>query len=86
MELYYAPMEGINGYLHRNVSRAVFPDIDKYMTPLIAANQKGKLSTKEKNDILPDHNKECMIPQILTNQADCFLAVERHYGKWIYGN
>lgn len=39
MELYYAPMEGITGYLHRNVSRAVFPDIDKYMTPFIAANQ-----------------------------------------------
>lgn len=30
---------------------AVFPDIDKYMTPFIAANQKGKLSTKEKKDI-----------------------------------
>ena len=37
MELYYAPMEGITGYLHRNVSRAVFPDIemcirDRYLT------------------------------------------------------
>ena len=51
MELYYAPMEGITGYLHRNVSRAVFPDIDKYMTPFIAANQKGKLSTKDSDSI-----------------------------------
>lgn len=73
--------------MHRNVSRAVFPDIDKYMTPFIAANQKGKLSTKEKNDILPDHNKGMyVIPQILTNQADCFLAVERTLRElWIYG-
>lgn len=78
MELYCAPMEGITGYLHRNVSHAVFPDIDKYMTPFIAANQRGKLSTKEKNDILPEHNEGMyVIPQILTNQADCFLATER---------
>ena len=85
MELYYAPMEGITGYLHRNVSRAVFPDIDKYMTPFIAANQKGKLSTKEKNDILPDHNRGMyVIPQILTNQADCFLAVERTLREYGY--
>ena len=85
MELYYAPMEGITGYLHRNVSRAVFPDIDKYMTPFIAANQKGKLSTKEKNDILPDHNEGMyVIPQILTNQADCFLAVERTLREYGY--
>ena len=81
MELYYAPMEGITGYLHRNVSRAVFPDIDKYMTPFIAANQKGKLSTKEKNDILPDHNEGMyVIPQILLSGGRTDTA-----RIWIYG-
>ena len=52
---------------------------------VILANQKGKLSTKEKNDILPDHNKGMyVIPQILTNQADCFLAVERTLREYGY--
>lgn len=87
MELYYAPMEGITGYLHRNVSRAVFPDIDKYMTPFIAANQKGKLSTKEKNDILPDHNKGMyVIPQILTESGRLLSGGRTDTtGIWIYG-
>lgn len=85
MELYYAPMEGITGYLHRNAYHAVFPDIDRYVTPFIAANQKGKLSTKEKNDILPEHNQGMqVIPQLLTNQSECFLATERTLREYGY--
>lgn len=60
MELYYAPMEGITGYLHRNVSRAVFPDIDKYMTPFIAANQRGSLVPKKRMTFCRIIIKECM--------------------------
>lgn len=85
MEFYYAPMEGITGYLHRNVCHAVFPEIDCYVTPFIAANEKGKLTTKEKNDILPEHNEGMwVVPQLLTNRADCFLATERTLRQYGY--
>ncbi len=77
-------MEGITGYLYRNACHSFFPGTDKYFTPFIAANEKGKLSTKEKNDILPEHNEGIyLVPQILTNRAGCFLAAERtlrYYG------
>lgn len=42
MELYYAPMEGITGYLHRNVSRAVFPDIDKLYDTVYCGQSEGE--------------------------------------------
>ena len=34
-----------------------FGGIDKYFIPFIKPNQKGKLSSREKNDILPMHNQ-----------------------------
>ncbi|MDO4312569.1 MAG: tRNA-dihydrouridine synthase family protein [Eubacteriales bacterium] len=78
MKYYYAPMEGITGYLHRNVCHSFFSDIDKYFTPFLAPNQTGRLSSKEKNDILPEHNEGIfLVPQILANQAESFLAAER---------
>ena len=58
MELCYAPMEGIAGYLHRNAGSGSISDIDKYMTPFVRPIRR-KLSTKEKNDILPDLIKRC---------------------------
>lgn len=85
MKFYFAPMEGITGYLHRNVCHSFFSGIDKYFTPFIAANEKGKLSTKEKNDILPEHNQGiCLVPQLLTNRAECFLATERSLRRYGY--
>lgn len=85
MKYYYAPMEGITGYLHRGVCHTFFPDIDKYFTPFLAPNQSGKLSNKEKNDILPEHNQGLtLVPQILTNRAECFLAVERTLREYGY--
>lgn len=85
MKYYYAPMEGITGYLHRNVCHSFFADIDKYFTPFLAPNQSGKLSNKEKNDILPEHNAGIhLIPQILTNRPECFLAAERTLKQYGY--
>lgn len=78
MEFYFAPMEGITGYLYRNACHSFFSGIDKYFTPFLAANEKGKLSAKEKNDILPEHNQGIrLVPQLLTNRAECFLATEK---------
>jgi len=74
MKFYFAPMEGITGYIYRNAHAAFFGDVDKYFTPFIAANQFGKLSTRELHDILPEHNEgTCVIPQILTNNAEDFI-------------
>ena len=78
MKYYYAPMEGITGYIQRGASHALFPQIDKYFTAFIAPNQKGKFSSKEKNDFRPEHNQGLtLIPQILTNSAEDFLLTAK---------
>lgn len=79
MKFYLAPLEGLTGYIYRNNQAKYFNPLDKYFTPFIAANQNGKLSSRELNDILPDHNKGLnVIPQILTNKsADFLLTTER---------
>lgn len=79
-----APMEGITGYIYRNAYNACFRPMDQYVTPFIAPKHKSGLSTREVNDILPEHNRGMrVVPQILTNRADDFLKTAetlREYG------
>lgn len=74
MKFYFAPLEGITGYVYRNTHAAFFKEVDKYFIPFIAANQYGKLSTRELHDILPAHNQGVVVvPQILTNNVQDFV-------------
>lgn len=85
MEYYFAPMEGITGYIHRNVHHSLFPGISKYFTAFIAPGQKGKFSAREKNDILPDHNRGiCTVPQLLTNNPQDFITTAVKLGELGY--
>ena len=85
MEYYFAPMEGITGYIHRNVHHSLFPGISKYFTAFIAPGQKGKFSAREKNDILPDHNRGiCTVPQLLTNNPQDFITTTMKLGEMGY--
>ncbi|MEG2699806.1 MAG: tRNA-dihydrouridine synthase family protein [Hungatella sp.] len=75
MHCYFAPMEGITGYLYRNAHHEFFDHIDKYFTPFLVPNQTMKFASKELRDVLPKHNRGMrVIPQILTNRADYFLC------------
>lgn len=86
MEYYFAPMEGITGYIHRNVHHSMFPGIKKYFTAFIAPGQKGRFSSREKNDIAPEHNQGiCTVPQILTNQPEDFLMAAEKLKQLGYG-
>ena len=74
MNFYFAPMEGVSGYIYRNAYQKYFHNIDRYFTPFIAPKKNHAMSSKEKNDVLPEHNIGMhVIPQILTNQAEYFL-------------
>lgn len=85
MKYYLAPMEGITGYVYRNVYHTFFRAADKYFTPFIAPNQKGKFSTREENDILPSHNEGMyVVPQILTNHADDFVRTAQKLSEYGY--
>lgn len=74
MRYSFAPMEGITGYVYRNAHHQFYHQIDRYYTPFITPNQTRKLTSRELNDVLPEHNQGMrVIPQILTNQPDDFL-------------
>lgn len=69
-----APMEGITGYIYRRAHHKVFPGVDKYFTPFITPNQTRKMTSRELNDILPEHNQGMrVVPQIMTNRAEDFI-------------
>ena len=74
MNLYFAPMEGLTGYVYRNAHRACFGGVDKYFTPFLTPNQNHKFTAKEEKDVLPEHNQGIpLVPQILTNRAEDFI-------------
>ncbi|MBE6051827.1 MAG: tRNA-dihydrouridine synthase family protein [Clostridium sp.] len=74
MKYYFAPMEGITGYIYRNAYEKYFHNVDKYFTPFIIPNQSRSLKTKELIDVLPENNKNIIIvPQILTNDSQDFI-------------
>lgn len=74
MKYYFAPMEGITGYIYRNAHRKFFKDVDVYFSPFIVPTQNRKFNSREKNDILLEHNQGItLIPQILTNKWEDFV-------------
>ena len=81
MQYYFAPLEGITGYLYRNIHHKHFPGIDRYYSPFVVTRDGGIMKRKELRDILPENNREVtLIPQILTNHAENFLcAAETMY-------
>lgn len=86
MKYYFAPMEGITGYIYRNVHHDLFPGADKYFTPFLSPNQNRCFTPREKRDILPENNVGVLlVPQILTNRADCFLKTVKELQAFGYG-
>ncbi len=78
MNFYFAPMEGLTGYVYRNAHHAFFHGINKYFSPFIVANQCESFRSRELNDILPENNQGIiLIPQLLTNNANDFIRASR---------
>ena len=71
---YLAPMQEVTGYVYRNVYHAMFGDMDKYFTPFLVPHVNKDFNTKEKNEIVPEHNQgQKLVPQILTKNAEDFV-------------
>lgn len=82
MNIALAPMEGLTGYVYRNAYHKYFSSVDRYFTPFITNK---KMSSRELNDILPEHNEQLtIIPQILTNQAEDFLSLAAELHQYGY--
>lgn len=76
MKFYFAPMEGLTGYIYRNAHHTYFNNIDKYYAPFISANASGSLKKGELDDLEPENNRGLfLVPQILTNNAKDFILM-----------
>lgn len=74
MNYYLAPLEGITTYIYRRAYHMHYRAMDKYFTPFLVPHTKKDFNTREKNDILPEHNRGMyLVPQILANDAEGFL-------------
>ncbi len=74
MKFYFAPMEGIAGYIYRNAFNEYFDNIDKYFSPFITTSSNGIRKMKEFRDILPENNNvKNLVPQLLSNNSSDFL-------------
>lgn len=84
MKLYFAPMEGITGYVYRRAHHKYYKGVDKYFTPFVSPTKNKCFSNRERNDILPEHNEGMkVVPQILTNSSAYFIQTAnalREYG------
>ncbi len=74
MNYYFAPLEGIGGYIYRNAQAASFEKADKYFSPFLSPGIKKRLTRREYKDVAPQNNQGIyLVPQILTNSAEAFL-------------
>lgn len=85
MLLYFAPMEGITGYIYRNLHKELFGGVDKYFMPFIAPTEMHGFKKRELLDVMPEHNQDiCVVPQILSNQADDFIYTAKKLIEYGY--
>lgn len=85
MKYYFAPLEGVTGYIYRNAYEAFFGQIDKYFLPFISPTKNKGFTSRELNDILPEHNQGInAVPQILTNNSEYFIGTVNEIVKFGY--
>ena len=71
-----APLEGVTGFVFRNAYEEFYGKgrVDKYFIPFISPNKSKGYTTREQNDIRPEHNVGInTIPQIMANDPGLFL-------------
>ncbi len=76
-KLYFAPLEGVTGYIYRNTHAEMFEGCDAYYAPFITPVDNERLSIKSLRDILPENNRvPKLMVQVLTNSIDAFARFE----------
>lgn len=67
-------MEGLTDSIYRRLHHKYFPGVDRYYTPFFSPTVHRSLTPKEQRELPPaDSLPFCVIPQILTKNADDFL-------------
>lgn len=74
MQIYFAPMEGVTGFLFRNAHKKYFGGVDKYYAPFLSPGKDQTFTKKAIRDLLPENNDGVnLVPQLMTCKAEEFL-------------
>lgn len=86
VKLYAAPMEGVTGYIYRNIIDECFGGADRYFTPFISTNTNKTFTEQERRDIDSGNNRPGdVIPQILSNNScDCIKVIRALHDEYGY--
>ena len=84
MKIYFAPLEGVTGYIYRRAHWKYYGGADKFFTPFLSPTKNKAMTYRERNDILPEHNGGLTVPQILTNQAEYFVDTVKELQSYGY--
>ena len=78
MKIYFAPLEGITGYIFRNAYNGIYGHVDKYFEPFISPSENCPITPRERKDLTPENNTGlCLVPQILTCRSEHFIEGAR---------
>lgn len=87
MQYQLAPMEGITTYIYRNAYEHHFGGVNTYFTPFISPHKDKTLNSRERNEVLPEHNRGMeVVPQILTASTDDFLRTVKELQQMGYNH
>ncbi len=85
MQFYFAPMDGINGYIYRNAQADYFPQADKYFSPFLSPGIKKRLTPKDLRDIAPENNEKInLVPQIMAKDSIVFIETAKELAELGY--
>ncbi len=82
----FAPMEGLTSRVFRRTHARFFPGVDRYYAPFLAPDGQGKVKASALRDLDPEQNRDIsLVPQILCNRPEAFLALSRELAAMGYG-
>ena len=88
-QFYFAPMEGITGYLFRNEFHRQFDtnhEITKYFGPFVAATREGLTRSRDQKDVDPQNNQGItLVPQLLGNSGEYAIPYLEKFEELGYG-
>lgn len=75
MELSVAPMEGLTGFVWRNLHRTFFGGADFYYLPFISPTAEPAFTERQMRDLIrvPEKYRSEEVPQLLTKRSDDFI-------------
>mgnify|MGYP005758888311 CR=1 FL=1 len=85
MNYYFAPMEGITGWVYRQAFHRYFGPADEYFTPFLSPGADRCFTSRELNQVLPENNEGMeTVPQLMTRNSEDFIWAARELQKMGY--